>query len=130
MKATSRKEKKGKKEVTCPPTAQEIKKWKNKKQKTKKRHPEKKRKKRKKRKRKVKWTRHLHFCLLNSHIFSIKFSLNFGEKTFWWVQRENTWISPFIFLLSHSTERTQKSFPSHFLRNFPSFLFHLQTNMP
>ena len=41
------------------------------------------------RKRKKNWTNcpcasaHVHFCLLNNLIFSLQFSLHFGEKTFW-----------------------------------------------
>ena len=30
-----------------------------------------------------------HFRQLSNLIFSLKFSLHFGEKTFWWVQKEN-----------------------------------------
>ena len=33
---------------------------------------------------------HGHFRQLSNLIFSLKFSLHFGEKTFWWVQKENT----------------------------------------
>ena len=54
---------------------------------------------------------HRHFCLKMKH----NFSLYFGEKTFWWVWGENIWVSPFIFLHSHPTKHTQKSFNSHFL---------------
>ena len=42
-------------------------------------------------KEKKKGSGHGHFCLLSSPIFSIWFSLYFGEKTFWWVRGENTW---------------------------------------
>ena len=53
-------------------------------------------------------------------IFFLEFSLYFGEKSFWWVRGENTWISLLIFLPPHLTKHTSKSFPSHFL----SKIFH------
>ena len=50
---------------------------------------------------------------------------------FWWAQRENTSIPPFIFLPFHPTKHTLKKFSFPFsLWSFPSTLFHLQTNTP
>ena len=34
---------------------------------------------------------HWHFCPKMMPNFALQFSFYFGEKTFWWVQRENTW---------------------------------------
>ena len=95
MQRKGKKEKEEEKEATCPPTTQEIKK-----RKTKKQCPRKKRKKKKKR------TKHGHFCPLRSLVFSLQFSLHFGEKTFWWVRRENTCTLQFIFLPPHPTKHT------------------------
>ena len=69
---------------------------------------------------------HGHFCSKMMSNFSLQFfslqffSLHFGDKTFWWVRRENTWVPKFIFLPPHPTEHTPKSFPSYFL----SKVFH------
>ena len=83
---------------------------------------------RKKRKKSVKKSKvgegviiHGHFCSNVMPNFSLQFSLHFGEKTFWWVKRENIWTSPFIFLPLHPTKHTLKSFHFHFL----SKVFHL-----
>ena len=56
-----------------------------------------------------------HFCLLNNLIFSLQFSLHFGEKTFWWAQGEDTQAPSFIFLPPYPIKHTPKSFSSHFL---------------
>ena len=62
------------------------------------------------------------------HFLSLVFSLFLGEN-FWWIQRKNTWISPFIFLPSHPTKHTSKKFSFPFsLQSFSSTLLHLQTN--
>ena len=90
--------------------------------------------KRSRRKEKKKWRRATYgwspmckctwvFHPLTSSIFSLQLSPHFGEKTFWWAQRENIWIPLFIFLLPHSTKCTLQ-------KSFPSTLFHLQTNTP
>ena len=34
--------------------------------------------------------RYMHFCPKIMPNFSFQFSFHFGEKTFWWAQRENT----------------------------------------
>ena len=74
---------------------------------------------------------HGHFHPLNSFIFSLQFSLHFGEKTFWLAWRKNTWAPSFIFLLLHPIKHTSKKSPFPFsLQNFSSILFHLQTNTP
>ena len=56
-----------------------------------------------------------YFWKLISWAFLSQFSLYFGEKIFWWAQRENTWAPAFIFLPSHPTKHNSKSFSSHFL---------------
>ena len=48
---------------------------------------------------------HGHFRQLSNLIFSLKFSLHFGEKTFWWVQKENTQAPLFILLPFHQALR-------------------------
>ena len=71
-----------------------------------------------------------HFCPLGSPIFSLQFSLHFGEKTFKWARGGNTQTPPFIFLPPHPTKYTPKKFSFPFsLQSFPSILFHLQTNL-
>ena len=63
------------------------------------------------------WLKH-HFLEINL-VFS-----NFGEKAFWWNQRENTFPS-FIFLSSHLIKHTLKKFSFLFsLQNFSFTLFH------
>ena len=58
-----------------------------------------------------------------------QFSLHFGEKIFWWARGENTWAPLFIFLHSYPLKHTPKKISSLFsFQNFPSTLFHLQTN--
>ena len=39
-----------------------------------------------------------NFCSYNKSLSLSQFSPHFGEKTFWWVQGENTQISPHFFL--------------------------------
>ena len=74
---------------------------------------------------------HGYFCLLNSFIFFLQFSLHFREKFFWWAQGENTQISLFIFLPPHPPNTLKKkNFFPFFLQSFSSTLFHLQTNTP
>ena len=58
---------------------------------------------------------HGHFRQLSNLIFSLKFSLHFGEKTFWWAQGEDTQAPSFIFLPPYPIKHTPKSFSSHFL---------------
>ena len=90
----------------------------------------------KKKKKEGNWMKPM--CTCTWTFFSIKkkciptqFSLHFGEKTFWWTQRENTSIPPFIFLPFHPTKHSLKKFSFPFsLQSFPSTLFHLQTNTP
>ena len=54
-----------------------------------------------------------------------------GEKTFWWAQGENTWVSQFIFFPPHPTKHTLKKFSFLFsFQSFPSTLFYLQINTP
>ena len=44
---------------------------------------------------------------------------------------ENTYVPPFIFFPPYTTKHTPKKFLfPFFLQNFPSILFHLQTNTP
>ena len=62
-------------------------------------------------------TVHRHFCPK----IMFNFSLHFGDKTFWWVRGENTWVLLFIFLPLHLTKHTPKSFLLYFL----SKVFHL-----
>ena len=74
----------------------------------------------KKKKKKENWQRQWanargYFRPLSSPVFSLQFSLYFGEKFFWWVRRENTRISLFIFLHFHPTKHIPKKFHSHFL---------------
>ena len=72
---------------------------------------------------------HGHFHSKMMHNFSLQFFLHFGVKTFWWARGENTWVLPFIFLPSHPTKHTQKSFPFHFLSEVfhPSYFTSKQT---
>jgi len=64
---------------------------------------------------------HGHFRPKMMPYFSFQFSLHFGEKTFWWVKGENTWLLLFILLPPHPTKHTPKKF------SFPFFfkVFHL-----
>ena len=59
--------------------------------------------------------------------FSPCFSSNFGEKTFWWAQEENTWAPPLFFPLSLPIKHQMKFL---YLLNFLSSLKSLQTNTP
>ena len=70
---------------------------------------------------------HGNFCLKMKHNFSLHFSLHFEEKIFWWAQGKNTYVRPFIFLPSHLTKQTQKSFSPHFLSKVfhPQFSIHI-----
>ena len=71
------------------------------------------------------------FLSIKQLYFFFHFSLYFGEKIFWWVQRENTKVLLFIFFHSPSTKHTPKKFPYLFsLKNIPFTLFHTQTNTP
>ena len=71
------------------------------------------------------------FLSIKKKFIPTQFSLHFGEKTFWWVWGENTWIPPFIFIPSYPAKHTPKRFFFPFsLQSFPSTLFHLQTNTP
>ena len=63
---------------------------------------------------------HGYFCLLNSFIFFLQFSLHFREKFFWWAQGENTQISLFIFLPPHPPNTLKKKISFHFF----SKVFH------
>ena len=68
--------------------------------------------------------KHGHFCPPTIRFFPTKFSLHFGERTFWWAPSS---FSP----LPLSTKHPPKSLSSSFsLQNFPSILFHPQTNTP
>ena len=54
------------------------------------------------------------FLLFTYQISSTQFSPHFGEKTFWWTQRENTWTPPSFSSLSLPV----KHFPKCFLSSF------------
>ena len=86
----------------------------------------KKKRKKKEKKRGNRMLAHGHFCTLSILIFFFQFSLQFGQKTFWWTQGENTWALPFIFLPIHPTKYTPKSFISYFLFK----VFHLPYFIP
>ena len=60
----------------------------------------------------------------------IQFSLHFGEKTFWWAQRENTWALLIFSLPSLQPNTHQKSFPSRFLSKIfhPPYFISKQTH--
>ena len=66
--------------------------------------PRKAQKKKRKKKKEKNWMNcpfalaHMYFCPLSIPLFSLQFSLHFGEGTFWWVWGENTRAPPFIFL--------------------------------
>ena len=47
-----------------------------------------------------------HFYPLSSLIFSLQFFIHFGEKIFWCVRKENTWVPQFIFLSPYPTKHT------------------------
>ena len=69
------------------------------------------------------------FLSIKKKFILTQFSLHFGEKTFWWARGENTWAPLFIFLHSYPLKHTPKKIYSLFsFQNFPSTLFHLQTN--
>ena len=86
-----------------------------------------KRKEKKRKKKRGNWMlAHGHFCTLSNLIFFFQFSLQFGQKTFWWTQGKNTWALPFIFLPIHQTKHTPKSFISYFLFK----VFHLPYFIP
>ena len=73
---------------------------------------------------------HMYFCPLSIPLFSLQFSLYFGERTFWWVWGENTRAPPFIFLPPTQPNTPQKCFHSHFLSKIfysPYFSF-IQTH--
>ena len=61
---------------------------------------------------------HGHFCPLSSHIFSLQFSLYFGEKTFWWAWGENTWTPSFISFLPTQPNTLKKVFLPIFSSKF------------
>ena len=65
---------------------------------------------------------HGHFCPLNSHIFSLQFSLYFGEKTFL-VISEKKHLGPIIYFLFSTLNQTHSK--NVFLLIFsPKFFIH------
>ena len=88
-----------------------------------------------KKKIKATWRAHVHVPMsifvnkkkIHPHsIFS-----SFWKKTFWLARGGNTWTPPFIFLSSYPIKHTPKKFFFPFsFQNFPSTMFHLQTNTP
>ena len=71
-----------------------------------------------------------HFCPLSNLIFSLQFSLHFGEKTFGDPKRKHS--SPTIYFPSSPPNQTHSkkfSFPFS-IQSFPFTIFHLQTNTP
>ena len=88
-------------------------------------------KKKKGKKERKKGTRYEHFCPLSSLIFSFQFSLHFGETTFV-VDLGKKHLGPTIYFPSSPPNQihSKKIFFPFSLQNFPSTLFHLQTNTP
>ena len=88
-------------------------------------------KKKKGKKERKKGTRYEHFCPLSSLIFSFQFSLHFGENTFV-VDLGKKHLGPTIYFPSSPPNQihSKKIFFPFSLQNFPSTLFHLQTNTP
>ena len=86
-------------------------------------------KKKKGKKERKKGTRYEHFCPLSSLIFSFQLSLHFGENTFV-VDLGKKHLDPTIYFPFSSPNQThsKKIFFLFSLQNFPSTLFHLQTN--
>ena len=81
-------------------------------------------------KKKKNGARDRHFCPLSNHIFSLQFSLHFGEKTFGDPKRKH--LGPTIYFPPSPPNQThsKKFFFSFSLQSFPFTLFHLQTNTP
>ena len=78
---------------------------------------------------KKKGSGHGHFCSLSNLIFSLQFSLHFGENFL--VDSEKKDLGPpFIFLTLHPTKHTQKSFSSHSLSKvfYPLYFTSKQTH--
>ena len=88
-------------------------------------------KKKKGKKERKKGTRYEHFCPLSSLIFSFQFSLHFGENTFV-VDLGKKHLGSTIYFPSSPPNQihSKKIFFPFSLQNFPSTLFHLQTNTP
>ena len=81
-------------------------------------------------KKKKNGARDRHFCPLSNHIFSLQFSLHFGEKTFGDPKRKH--LGSTIYFPSSPPNQThsKKFFFPFSLQSFPFTLFHLQTNTP
>ena len=72
---------------------------------------------------------HIGILVNQEKIYLTQFSPHFGEKTFWWVQGENTWTPSFILFPLYPTKYAPKKFSFlFFLQSFSSTMLHLQTN--